>query len=177
MSVKITELPAASDITANDHIPFTDQETLTTKRITFSNFKGSFVDQDTWTPEISFTTPGNLAVTYTIQTGYYYKIDRLVFLQFEILTTTFTHTTASGLLVITGLPFSFAFTTKAVGVLTFQGITMASYTQFSLVGISGQSVLNIYASGSGQSQNGVAATDMPSGGTVILTGTIMMLTV
>lgn len=63
-------------------------------------------EEGTWTPAITFTTPGNLVITYSTQTGAYTKIGNLVQISLRITTVTFTHTTASGTMLITGLPFT-----------------------------------------------------------------------
>lgn len=65
-------------------------------------------EEGTWTPGLTFGTPGNLSVAYSTQSGRYVKIGRRVFLDLIIITTTFTHSTASGSLLLTGLPFATA---------------------------------------------------------------------
>jgi len=61
-----------------------------------------------WTPAITAATPGDLNVGYTAQQGWYTKKGREVTLSLRILCSSFTHTTASGSLEITGLPFTVA---------------------------------------------------------------------
>ncbi|MNS28870.1 hypothetical protein D3C72_608580 [compost metagenome] len=63
-------------------------------------------EEGTFTPTITFGTPGDLNVVYSVQTGTYTKIGRLVHFWVNLTTTTFTHTTASGALLISGLPFA-----------------------------------------------------------------------
>lgn len=63
-------------------------------------------EEGTFTPTITFATPGDLNVVYSAQNGFYTKIGRLVHFFITIITTTFTHTTASGGLQIAGLPFT-----------------------------------------------------------------------
>ena len=55
---------------------------------------------------LTFTTPGDLSVTYSTQVGRYTKIGNQVTLIGVITTSAFTHTTASGTLNITGAPFT-----------------------------------------------------------------------
>ena len=62
-------------------------------------------DEGTWTPTLEFVTPGNASVTYSNRFAKYTKIGDVVHVQAWITTTTFTHTTASGFLNLTGLPF------------------------------------------------------------------------
>lgn len=64
-------------------------------------------EEGTWTPTLTCSTPGDLVVAYsaTNRTGQYQKVGNTVHFQFRIDTTTFTHTTAAGTTLITGLPF------------------------------------------------------------------------
>jgi hypothetical protein len=63
-------------------------------------------EEGEWTPVLTFGTPGDLAVTYSAQEGRYTKVGRQVTVMCAIATSAFTHTTASGNLNITGLPFT-----------------------------------------------------------------------
>lgn len=58
----------------------------------------------TFSPTLSFNTPGNLSVSYALQSGVYKLIGDLVWISLR-LTCTPTHTTASGAAKIGGLPF------------------------------------------------------------------------
>jgi len=117
---------------------------------------------------LTFATPGDLSVTYTTRAGSYTKIGQYVQLQHDIVTATFTHTTASGNVNITGLPFTSGTTLMTVGALAWDGITKASYTSIvSQIAVS-SSILVMLASGSGVGVSSVTAVDMPSGGTVRL---------
>lgn len=91
--------------------------TLTSGQITFNATPGigssATVSNDlydyeegTWTPTISADTPGDLSVAYTTRLGTYTKIGNLITLTFIIVTSTFTHTTASGALVVSGIPYN-----------------------------------------------------------------------
>lgn len=62
-------------------------------------------EEGTWTPTLTFATPGNVNVVYSIRTGEYTKVGDTVALSMHINTSTFTQTTASGLAQVTGLPF------------------------------------------------------------------------
>jgi hypothetical protein len=126
-----------------------------------------------WTPVLTFATPGDLSVAYSTQYGSYVKIGRLVVLKFILVTSAFTWSTASGNLTITGVPFVSANETTANrGWATFTGITKANYTQFSPFVGANTTTISWDASGSGQTQSTVAAADMPSGGSVQLRGNI-----
>lgn len=61
--------------------------------------------EGTFTPAMTFATPGDLSVVYTTQEGTYIKIGKLVFCRLRLVCTP-THTTASGNWTLTGLPFT-----------------------------------------------------------------------
>ena len=128
------------------------------------------INQGTFTPTITFANDGNLAVTYAKRTGKYTRVQNRVHISILIETSAFTHTTASGNFRITGLPFVSDSTTDLFQPLamTFQGITKASYTQFTPVTDYGQSWLLVTASGSGQNWDFLDEADVPTGGTVVL---------
>lgn len=127
-----------------------------------------------WTPDLSFTVPGNLSVTYSVQSGTYIKRGRLVTAWFMISTSAFTHTTATGVLRITGLPFAISNSHEMHMPLgAFAGITKANYTQFECRMTNGDSFLEIIASGSGQTLATVSDTDVPSGTNKFLYGCVM----
>lgn len=127
-------------------------------------------EEGTFTPGISFTTPGDLAVTYTLQTGTYTKKGREVTVSALVIAATFTHTTAAGNLLITGLPFTVG--NSAFGNLTFTGITKATYTNYTGQTLVGTTTIGCSAAGSGVAAAAVVAADVPSGGTPLLGTTI-----
>jgi len=57
-----------------------------------------------WTPVFSFSTPGNLTVSYATQVGSYNRIGNIVYINFTLICTP-TFTTSSGYFLISGLPF------------------------------------------------------------------------
>ena len=130
--------------------------------------------ESTWTPDIGFTSNGDLSVAYSTQVGHYTKIGRIVILTFSIQTTTFTHGTATGDLKIIGLPFTSITATGYIanGTLQWQGITKATHTQVNAYVASNSAIVSFRASGSGTSVAAIGVSDMPTGGTVILNGTI-----
>lgn len=124
-------------------------------------------------PTLTCGVPGNLAITYAVRSFDFIKRNGKVDYTFEITTSAFTYTTATGNLQITGLPINAnnsVVGSLPVGSLTYQGITKAGYTQFNPVGSGGSAVLTIGCSGSGQTQVTLAITDLPTGGTVKLFG-------
>jgi hypothetical protein len=131
-------------------------------------------EEGSWTPVLTFDTPGNLSVSYTRQAGQYIKIGRLVFVEFSIVTSAFTHTTAIGPARITGLPFTASNETDAdaSGALRWGGITNASYTNVTASIPGNDNKITINASGSGVAVIAISATDMPTGGSVVLRGSV-----
>lgn len=128
----------------------------------------------TWVPTLSCATPGDLVVSYAGRVGTYTKFGRMVVANFLINTSALTWLTASGALVISGLPF----TSSGVGVsatpgtVDWSGITKAGYTQIvPEVSFSSTSVFLI-ANGSGLSRATVNIADTPSGTNLVLVGQV-----
>jgi len=127
-----------------------------------------------WEPALTFATPGDLSITYSIRLGRYLRLGSLVLVTFTLQSSSFTHTTASSFARITGLPFAGRTLTNArwYGALTISGVTKANYTDFQCRVTFGESVIGLTANGSGRFHATVNAADMPSGGTITLTGTV-----
>lgn len=128
----------------------------------------------TFSPAVTFVTPGNLSIAYTAQIGRWMRIGNRVMVQITIQTSTFTHTTASGNLQITGLPYTSANITNGSfdGSLVWGGITKASYTDISLTILANTNVITLTACGSGQAATSITASDTPTAGTLVLQGQI-----
>jgi len=126
-------------------------------------------ESGTWTPAISFATPGDLSVAYTNQVGTWVKTGRLVLATFAITTSSFTHTTASGNLAITGLPFAAHSLAEAFygAALVWTGITTTRSDLCARLD-PGATAAGVIASGSALSLQAITAAQMPSGGSVIL---------
>jgi hypothetical protein len=131
-------------------------------------------EEGTWTPTFTFGTPGDLAKTFSLQNAYYTKIGRMVSVSFALVTSAFTHTTASGNLLITGLPFAAVNDAnyRAYAPLLFQGITKAGYTQIMAEMNGNTSQFFVQACASASNVSNVTAANMPTGGTVILAGLV-----
>lgn len=121
----------------------------------------------TFTPVLTFATMGNLARTYSAQLGEYQKVGNRCHFSFSITTATFTHTTASGNLEITGLPFT---SEAAQGFQTamLAGYTKANYTHVGAFTPASSTLVRIQGGGSGQALANITAADMPTGGTVAI---------
>lgn len=130
-----------------------------------------------WVPVLTFATPGDLSVTYSAQMGAWSKNGRLVTAPFVITTSAFTHTTASGPLQVHGLPFTSENVSgqNSFGQCFWGGVTKAGYTQINSRNIAGTAIISFVASGSGVANAAVSAADLPSGGSIVLQGTIVLL--
>lgn len=65
-----------------------------------------FVQAGTWTPGIRPDTVGDYSVTYSVQSGVWVRMGRVVTLGFNIQTSSMSWTTATGTMRIIGLPFA-----------------------------------------------------------------------
>lgn len=129
----------------------------------------------TWTPALTFVTPGDLSVAYSVQLGEWYLRDGLVDLYFHLVTSGFTHTTASGAFRMSGAPFTaktLANMQWSGSLSSWTGITKASFTQIGPQIASAQSLILFLASGSGQTSAALAFGDLPTGINKTLTGRI-----
>lgn len=132
---------------------------------------GSAVISAAWTPTLTFATPGDLNVVYSTRTGLYSKVGDLVWVNFTVITSTFTHTTAAGNLQVTGLPFTSVNSgSDTMGALQFSGITKATYTQIACDLTANSSIVLFVASGTAVSTAQVTSADLPTGGSVVLRG-------
>lgn len=125
-----------------------------------------------WTPVLTCATPGNLSVAYSVQLGWYTVKGREVTAHFNIITSTWTHTTASGSIMITGLPHTSenVASQKHIGPVTYQGFTKANYFSMLADVANNASQIVLDVAGTGQSIQVAAVTDFPTGGTVVLQG-------
>lgn len=62
-------------------------------------------EEGSWTPALTFGSPGDQVFAYSVQRGDYIKIGKMVSIQANVSTSTATHTTSAGSLFMTGLPF------------------------------------------------------------------------
>lgn len=78
--------------------------TASATSISFGQDALNYYDEGTWTPTLTFSTPGDLSVAYSAQNGIYTRIGRQVTVSGQV-AGTLTYTTASGIFYIDGLPF------------------------------------------------------------------------
>jgi hypothetical protein len=131
-------------------------------------------EEGSFTPNLVFATPGDLLTAFSTRGGDYLKVGNRVFATVLLETNTFAHTTAAGALQITDLPFTSANAGgfRWVGPLRWSGITQAGYSAMALSLGNNTTTANVIASGSGVAESFVTAADMPTGGTVVLFGTL-----
>ena len=119
-------------------------------------------EEGSWTPAIICDSPGNLVVVAGGQvSGTYTKIGRVVNVNFIAQASTFTHSTASGLVRISGLPFNVG-SVEYAGVLSECNlINKSGYTQFNVRGTGTTMIFKALGNNIGAAN--VQITDLPSG--------------
>lgn len=135
---------------------------------------GSYVSTY-FSPSLQFVTNGDLGVNYSSRGGYVMSNGQKATIFFEIVTTTFTHTTASGALRITGIPFPAQGSgggNMFVGSIQYSGINKTGYTQIAPRVEPGQQYMVLTASAPGQPAAVITASDIPSGSSVVIRGTV-----
>lgn len=149
--------------------------TVNMQGFAWQNLLGQDKSAVAWTPAITFQTPGDLAVGYLGRVGRYEKIGRVVKASFNIVTVSFTHTTATGAVLITGLPIASAPGNLEVdvGAVVWAGITNASVTNVVCLVGPGSNSIQLVGCGSAFAGASIAASDMPTGGTPAFSGTVM----
>lgn len=117
-----------------------------------------------WTPTAAFATPGDSSIAYTTQTGTWTRVQDRVMLDF-FLNFTPTIGTASGNLVIGGLPFAMADTSVIVGSVLFVTGNFAFPAGRSQAFLNAQSstLLRISTHGTDASQSQITATEVNTG--------------
>ncbi len=147
-------------------------------RITGGSIAGATLvgDEGTFTPVLTFATPGDLAVAYSVQQGHYTRSGTTMTVWFNVVTSSFTHTTASGLLLVTGLPFTSNATFVCYGEVSWGGITKATPDIKCRV-VANVTNIRFIGSVTGGAPSEVVATDVPTGGSVVLRGQITYRTV
>ncbi len=127
-----------------------------------------------WTPTLTFVTPGDLNVVYSSRAGTYIREGKKVTATFEVVTSAFTHTTASGVMSLTGLPIDATSASVFTGAVWFTGVTLGTHTSFvARAGAPSLSSIDIVASGSGVGATQLTTAHVPSGGTPIFVGSVV----
>jgi len=155
-----------------------DGDVWTTSAGVFAQINGATqqlggVTITSWTPTITFASPGNLNVTYSAQAGETIRVagasQSVCMAFFNVSTSTFTYTTASGVLIINGLsPVANAsWAAMAVNSVQSTGITGATGLGQAILG--GISSLNI-KTGNANNPTTITAALLTSGQNISVTG-------
>ncbi len=125
-----------------------------------------------------FQTPGNLVVVYSVRVGFYTKIGRKVTIHVHVRSSTFTHTTASGSMEITGLPFTSAslVSFQTAGPLIHQILNKVGFTQINLNMFANIAFTRFTASRIGSGFSAVQAAQVTSGNAMILEAALTYIT-
>ena len=164
---------AESGATVRTSLALGSTDTPTFLGVNLGNENMDHYDEGSWTPVLTFVNPGDLSVVYVNQVGRYVRIGNLVFAGFFIATSTFTHTTATGPCQITGLPFTVSNITAVpwrIGMAGWRGITKPNFTDMMNNPARNTALMSFSISGSAQTPATITELDMPSAGTVNLTG-------
>lgn len=120
-------------------------------------------------PVVSFTTPGDLSVSYAVQLGVYARVGNIVTYSYQVAFTP-TYTTSSGQLTVS-LPVNANATASSFGAVSVGGVTFtALYTYVTANTVT--SVLNFAQSGSAQTRSVMSTTQFTTGTQYVLYGTI-----
>ena len=118
-----------------------------------------------WTPALTFAVPGDTSFTYDDQFGRYIKIGSYVFCYGFLQSTTYSYSTASGALRLTGLPFKVLSGTEFgwIGACQMAGMTNAAKTRIVFQPAAGQTYGVFLAAGIA-AISVIDPTDFPTGG-------------
>lgn len=127
-------------------------------------------EEGTFTPTLTFTTPGDVSVAYSTQSGRYTKIGDTVFFKLTLITSAFTFTTGSGQLYVSGLPFVVRNEGNlAIQTLLQQGINNTSFQQFMAAAINNSIGCYIYGTrNTGGTLTSVTNVHVATGASVVI---------
>lgn len=134
----------------------------------------AFIATGTFTPTLTFGTPGDLSVVYSAQLGTYVKIGAQVFFDLQVSASTWTHSTASGNLRIGGLPFTAAADTLArwAAHVASSHTWPASVSQVMAIAVQSAAYLELRGAGSGIGSTALTSTHFATGSepNILITG-------
>jgi hypothetical protein len=132
LTVAGTSTLSGTVILSNGQLQFPATQNASSNANTLDDY-----EEGTFTPSLTFATPGNLTVVYSTRVGRYTKIGETVTVNFRMVTTTWTHTTASGASLVTGLPFSTPASPSDISYVLSTGVTTGPQpgTNWSLPGL------------------------------------------
>jgi hypothetical protein len=100
------DLVQSTDWNASHTVTTITATDITADSIGFGGSTMTAYDEGTFTPTLTWGTPGDEVIAYTTQSGIYTRIGDFVHASVYLVTSTFTHTTAAGNLLISSLPFT-----------------------------------------------------------------------
>jgi len=130
-----------------------------------------------WTPVFTFSTPGDLSVSYSSQLGWYTRTGNVVVAGFQI-TLTPTYTTASGSILINGLPFSPNASNGniTIGISVYSSNTYPTGVTYPVAFLTpGSSAINVYGGGSAITLTPFSILNAATANPITLVGTITYL--
>lgn len=161
MGLATTDSPTFNALTlTNGQIVFPATQVPSANANTLDDY-----EEGTWTPVVTFATQGDLSVTYSSRTGTYNKTGNKVHMHGTVVTSGFTHTTASGNFQVTGAPFTGAFTDNGIGEFSMGGWTANGYTDTACRLASGTTIDTI-VTGSGLAIAQLNTARVPSGASI-----------
>jgi hypothetical protein len=133
----------------------------------------SVYDEGTWTPTVTFSTPGTLSISYSSRSGRYTRIGDLVYLDFEIIFTP-TLGTASGTMLIQGLPVAASSASGPAGGAPLLSSQWKGWTAGSLaMALSGTTALRVlYTVPSGGGSTSFSSSNLTDGAAHTIAGSI-----
>ena len=134
------------------------------------------IPSGSWTPTIEFTSLGDLSVSYTTNSGAYTRIGDLVHVAWRITTSSFTYSTTSGNMRVTGLPYTSTSFSAQTGSLAFAGWDDAAFKDIVPVAIASSTSVRFLVSRSGSGIDEVAVADVASGGSVNMYASLIYYT-
>ena len=154
--------------------------TLGVAAATSINFGGSalnnYAELQSFTPTLTFATPGDVSVVYTVRVGTYSRIGNIVVAVFAV-TCTPTYATSAGNVLIDGLPFAVNASSPALtfGPADVSSAWPAGGTSMRCAGINNTTTMQFNSSGSASTGGAFTVTQITSGAAVTLRGTLIYL--
>ena len=127
--------------------------------------KVPFEETGTWTPVLTFATPGDLSVSYTTQLGYYTRVGSTMTLYCNLVATP-TYTTASSTLRVTGVPYTMRSESNSGGCAILDHsntLTYPSGTFAKARPLSNNTIFDFVTNGSATNISNIQVAGAPSG--------------
>lgn len=129
-------------------------------------------DTNTFVPALTWNVAGDQSFVYSVQVGNYTKIGNIVYFNIRIATSTSTHTTSTGGLSITGLPFTSVNVSNnlhSLSISTMQTFTLpANYSMYAARIPNNSTLISLIRLGSTVTGALLDATDHTSGTQIII---------